>query len=58
MIEYKVKVDDIHFKASVCYDATEEHDEDIAIQYVLDNYMKEIKEAVRRNIYVDDIIED
>ena len=58
MIEYRVKIDDIHFKTTICYEANEEHNEDIAIQYVLDNYMNEIKEAVRRSIYVDDIIED
>lgn len=58
MIEYKVKIDDIHFKTTVCYDADEEHNEDMAVQYVLDNYMKDIKDAIRRNIYVDDIIED
>ena len=58
MIEYVVKIDDIHFKTCVCYETNEEHNEDIAVQYVLDNYMNEIKDAIKRNIYVDDIIEE
>ena len=57
MTEYRVKIDDIHFKTTVCYEANEEHNEDIAVQYVLDNCMREIKEAIRRSIYVDDIRE-
>ena len=43
---YKVKIDDIHFKASV------------AIDYVLGNYYKEIRECIKRAIYVDDIVEE
>ena len=55
---YKVKIDDIHFKASVAYEADEEHDEEAAIDYVLGNYYKEIRECIKRAIYVDDIVEE
>ena len=58
MTAYVVKVEDIHFSTVVYYNRDEEHSEEIAIDYVLGNYMKELREAIRKNIYVDDIKEE
>ena len=55
MVRYRVKIDDIHFKTNVWYDATDEHSEEDAIEWVLGNMYDEIKEHIKKAIYVDEI---
>ena len=52
--EFKVHVE-LDAKFSVCFDSDEGADEDRACQYVLDNYMSEIREQIRRNIWAEEV---
>lgn len=55
-IEYRVRVE-LDEVFSICYDENERHSEDKAIDYVFDNYMKEIKALLKRNTYVEAVNE-